>query len=701
MTSVSPRGQTKHRLIAAGHNHRGNTVKERMIEKQIRNTSTGRLFAGALLPVALAIAAISAVPALSQVQRPNYQFGTVPLQLPPLPATTPITPNGEVVEDVVARINDQIITRSEYEQAEKSLLQEGQRSNMTQADLDAQQKNLLRDMIDQQILLSKGKELGITGDAEAMRRLDEIRKQNHLDSMEALEKAAATQGVSFEDFKQGIKNNAITQQVVRDEVGRRLNPTHQQEVDYYNAHSKEFEVPEQLHLSEILLPTPENATQAQIDQTKAKADDLEAKLKAGGNFADIAKASSGGPTAAAGGDLGDFKHGTLGDVLENATFPLPAGGFTAPIRTRQGYVILRVDSHQAAGVPPLETVEGQVQEGVYMDALQPALRDYLTKARTELYVDVTPGFVDSGAPHKTSRDVFTAYTAPAPKKKVIRHEKAEQQKAVAVQASLAAARAKVAEKNSAKAAAAEAKSPGGVKNVSRPQKKQKIHREKIRYGQSPRNSLPSAPSETATVNDGKLAGQAPGVAMAMGESTTTITTGTAIETADADTDPLAAKAAPQKKTRYSQREAEQNEKGLEAKLNKVELKANTRPVPADKQATASEKIQAAPLGLNGDTAAKKKKAKREKGAPKERLQDQPSKPVDNAPPIAPTANPALVNTPTGVEHTDTPAKTAPSADHTTLPPADTPAPGAPPQGQPLPATTGTEPNAPVTTPAPH
>jgi len=672
-----------------------------MIEKQNRNTSTGRLFAGALFSVAFAAATLAS--AQTQAPRPNYQFGgPTPLQLPPLPVATPITPNGEVVENVVARVNDQIITRSEYEQGEQSLLQEAQRSNMSEADLLAQQQNLLRDMIDQQILLSKGKELGITGDAETMRRLDEIRKQNHLDSMEALEKAASTQGVSFEDFKQGIKNNAITQQVVRDEVGRRINLSHAQELEYYNAHSKEFEVPEQIHLSEILVPTPDTPTPAQIQEAQTKADDLEAKLKAGGNFADLAKSSSGGPTAAAGGDLGDFKRGTLGDVLENATFPLAAGGFTAPIRTRQGFVILRVDSHQAAGVPPLEAVEPQVQEGVYMDALQPELRKYLTKARSDLYVDVTPGFVDTGAPHKASRDVFTAYTAPAPKKKVIKHEKAEQQKAEAVQAELAAARAKVAQKNAQKAAVAEAaaaKNPN-AKNVSKPAKPQKIHREKIRYGQSPRNSLPTAPMETSTVNNGALAGQAPGVAMAMAsDSTTTISTGTGV---DADVDPLAPKTVgPQRKTRFAQRQNEQVEQHLEAKLVKAEVKATARPVQATPEATAAEKVQAAPLGLNGDTA-KKTKPKRAKGQPKERMQEQPSKPVDTAPAIAPTANPALVKTPTALQHNDTPATSpAPSADQTTLPPADTPAPGAPPQGQPLPATTSTEPNAPVTTPAPH
>jgi peptidyl-prolyl cis-trans isomerase SurA len=671
-----------------------------MIEKHISKDNTHKLFSGALIPAVLAVATLSLACSLSaqtQPQQPSYQapglFGApAQLQLPPLPPSTPITPNGEVVEDVVARVNDQIITRSEYEQALQSMLQEAKRQNATQADLESQRVNLLRDMIDQQILLSKGKELGISGDAEMMRRLDDIRKQNHLDTMEALEKAAASQGVSFEDFKQGIRNNAITQQVVRDEVGRHMNMTHADELAFYNAHLKDFEVPEQVHLSEILIPTPDNATDAQVADAKAKADDLESKLVAGTTFADLAKSSSGGPTASAGGDLGDFKRGALGTVLENATFPLAAGKFTEPIRTRQGFVILRVDSHQAAGTPPLDAIESQVQEGVYMEQLQPALRQYLTKARSDLYVDIAPGFVDSGAVAKKNTDQFTAYKAPAPKKKTVKHERIEQQKATAAQAELAAARAKVAQKNAEKAAETASQNPS-AKNVSKSTKPKKIHREKIRYGQAPRNSLPSAPLETATINNGALAGQAPGVAMAMTTSTTTISTGTGVEN---DENPLEPKTGPQRKTRISARQDEENATHLQAKLVKAEVKAQTRPVQADTQATASEKVQAAPLGLNGDTEKKKKKPARVKGQPKERLQEQPAKPVDATPAIAPTANPALVNTPGALQ-----PKAAPSADRTTLPPADTPAPGAPPQGQPLPATTSTEPNAPVTTPAPH
>src|SRR6185437_5558651 len=116
------------------------------------------------------------------------------------------------------RVNDQIITRTEYERARQQLMEQARQENVPQADAEEKLHDLLRDMIDQQ-LLSKGKELGITGDTETMRRLDDIRKQNHLDSMEALQKAAEQQGVSFEDFRQQIRNQVISNQVVQDEVG--------------------------------------------------------------------------------------------------------------------------------------------------------------------------------------------------------------------------------------------------------------------------------------------------------------------------------------------------------------------------------------------------------------------------------------------------------------------------------------------------
>jgi peptidyl-prolyl cis-trans isomerase SurA len=624
---------------------------------RVTRIATG-LAIGATLATGV-FATAQAVPSKYPVPGGGFSSAS-PLQLPTLPTPAPITNNGSVLEDVVARVNDQVITRSEYVAAENQMLQEAQQKNASPADFNDGLHDLLRDMIDEQLLLSKGKELGITGDAETMRELDDLRKRNNMASMEELQKAAAQQGISFEDFKQKMREGIIRQQVVRDEVGRRLNITRGTEAAYYAAHAQEFAVPEQVHLSEILVPTPDTPTDAQIAEAQTKADALYAKLKAGANFADLAKSSSGGPTAAAGGELGDFKRGALGsDVLEKATFSLPAGGNTEPIRTRQGYVILHVDSHQAAGVPPLDKVEEQVQQAMYYEQLQPALRAYLTKAREDAYIEIAPGFVDTGSSRRQTKPVdiaYTAYKAPALKKKTQVKQRLEQEKANRAQADLAAARERVAEKEAEKAAQSEQKS--GVKNVSMPVKPKKIRREKIRFGQSPQKSLPTATATAEVKNGGALGGQAPGVAMAPTESVTSITTGTGV---DADVDSLTASTGPQKKTRFAAHQNDAEEATAKAKLVKAEAKATIRPVVAAPAEDATEKHQAAPLGLNGDTTKKQKHPKRQKGEVKERLQEKP-KTVDAPATVAPTVNPNL-----GAPATQPATTTTPPPASTTTP----------------------------------
>jgi peptidyl-prolyl cis-trans isomerase SurA len=663
--------------------------------------SLKRRRAGALVAV---MAAAAMTPGLMRAQangaqQPNF---TLPggafnaPRTPDLPVAKPITANGVVVEDAVARVNDQVITRTEFERSEQQLVQEAKQENWSPTELADKQRTLLRDMIDQQLLLSKGKELGISGDAEVARQLDEIRKRANLPDMESLEKAAAEQGVSYEDFKQNIRNQVITQQVVRDEVGRRLNITPSQEQGYYQAHLKDFEQPEQVHLSEILVPTPDNATDAQIAEAQSKADGLEAKLKGGAGFADVAKASSGGPTASAGGDLGDFKRGMLGDVLEKATFDLPIGGYTAPIRTRQGFVILKVDSHQKAGTPPLTDVENQVQEGLYMSLLQPALRAYLTQARQDAYVEIKPGFEDLGSAGADATTKFTTYTPPPVKKKVIKKQRAEQEKAERAEKQLATAREKVAAKQQAKAAT----QGGSTRNVSYTKPK-KAKREKVRYGQAPRNALPNGTAEdvTAVPSLGASAeggatvasNPAPGQAIAGStESVTSLSMGTGTESEN----PLTAQAdTSDRKTRFSARQNESEEKKAQTKLAKAEVNATKRPEKATPTENADEKVQAAPLGLNTAQEKKSKKVKRVKGEAKERLQDKPVAPVQTAAPVEPTVNPTLGATPAG-----NPTRPASgTSDQTTLPPASAAPANAQPTGQPIPAVTGTQPNAPTST----
>src|ERR1700679_2911405 len=130
---------------------------------------------------------------------------------------------------------------------------EAQEDRASMQQISEGHKDLLRSLIDQQLWISKGKELGITGETELIKRLDEIRKQYNLETLQDLEKAAKEQGVSYEDFKAGIRNQIITQLVMREEVGRRVQITPGEVERYFDEHKQEFVRPESVQLSEILV----------------------------------------------------------------------------------------------------------------------------------------------------------------------------------------------------------------------------------------------------------------------------------------------------------------------------------------------------------------------------------------------------------------------------------------------------------------
>jgi len=325
----------------------------------------------------------------------------------------------EVIESIVARVNNQIITHSEYLHSKEELKKEAQQQEPVNADkfVADHDKDVLRDLIDQQLLLQKGKDLNITADTEVIKKLDEMRKDMKLDSMEELEKAAQSQGISFEDFKQNMRNQIITQQVIGKEVGSRLVIDKGDEQKFYEEHKADMEQPETIRLSEILVsteakPNDSSDEEQRVKAAQAKADDLLAQIRKGAKFDEIAKKNSDGPTAAQAGDLGEFKRGTLAKQIEDTTFAMKVGDVSDVIQTRQGFIIVKVVEHHNAGIPPFSEVEPRIQDALYMKKLQPALREYLTKLREDAYIDVYPGYEDTGASPNQTKPVETAAKDP-------------------------------------------------------------------------------------------------------------------------------------------------------------------------------------------------------------------------------------------------------------------------------------------------
>ncbi len=362
-------------------------------------------------------------------------------------ACLPALAAGQVVEEIIARVNNQIVTHSEFVRSKDQLKDEVKQQDAANADklYADREKDVLRDLIDQQLLLDKGKDLSITGDTDLIKRLDQMRKDMKLDSLEALEKEATKQGISWEDFKQNMRNQIITQKVIGEEVGGHLSINKEEEQKFYDEHKSELEQPEYIRLAEILVtpkavapaapapssdpaapatpnPADESARQAAdaaaLSAAEAKANDLLKQIHDGAAFEDVAKKYSDGPSAADGGALGMFKRGQLAKELEDKTFAMKAGDVTDVIRTKQGYVILKVIDHQTAGIPPMKDVMPKIQDALYYQKLQPALRTYLTKLREDAYIDIKEGYVDSGASPNQTKPVETAAAKESDAKKL-------------------------------------------------------------------------------------------------------------------------------------------------------------------------------------------------------------------------------------------------------------------------------------------
>jgi peptidyl-prolyl cis-trans isomerase SurA len=318
-----------------------------------------------------------------------------------------------IVDEIIARVDDQIITRSDMEKAKVTNQEELKQRFPSdwEAKWTAAQKDVLRDLIDQQLLLERGKELGITGETDVVKRLNQLRQQMGLASIDDLEKEAQKQGVSYEEFKEQIRVGAVTQQVIGQDVGAKIHITNEDVQDWYNKHQKELEGQEEVALAEIMIstqaappagdkdknaaPLPEDP--AKVAAAEAKANQLLDQLKKGAKFDELAKKNSDGSTAGQGGSLGAFKRGELAKDLEDKTFSLKSGEITGVIRTKQGFIILKVMARRDAGVAQLKDVSDHIRETIYTERLEPAARAYLTKLREQAYIDVKPGFTDTGA----------------------------------------------------------------------------------------------------------------------------------------------------------------------------------------------------------------------------------------------------------------------------------------------------------------
>ena len=306
----------------------------------------------------------------------------------------------KIVERIIARVNNEIITQRTYDQ-EKEKLRQQLAQEYSGAELEAQfreqSKDLLRDLIDQSLMVQKAKDLDINVETDVVKQLDDIRKKNNLATLEDLETEVGKQGLNYEDFKDQIRRNLLMREVIGREVGSRIQLSREDARKYYDAHKNEFKSPGMVRLGQILISTEKRKP----EEAEKRANEALAELKAGQRFAEVAKKYSEGPSAEQGGDVGFMKEGTLAPDIAAAVAKLDVNEFTNPIQTRYGFIILKVLERYSSGIPKFEEVEQRVNEVLYDQAMQPRLREYMSQLRKESYIYKAPGYVDTGEERPT------------------------------------------------------------------------------------------------------------------------------------------------------------------------------------------------------------------------------------------------------------------------------------------------------------
>jgi len=318
----------------------------------------------------------------------------------PKPVVKPNPDSGKVVEEIIARVNNEIITKSEYDKA-LSQTEEDTRQDckgkctpeQLEAEIENRKKTALRDLVDQSLLAQRGKDLGISVETEVVKQLDQIRIQNNLKDMDELEKAVSSQALNWEDFKNNIRNHILTQKVVSQEVGSHINIGESDARKYYDEHKTEFVRPEQVALREIIVNT-EGKKDSELPDLKKKAETALKRVKDGEDFGEIAKRLSDGSTKDQGGYIGTFKRGELAKQLEDVVFAMKRNDLTDVIETKQGYLVFQVLEHYDEGQQSFEKVQDEIKERLYNEKLEPAVREYLKTLREESYVVIKPGYAE-------------------------------------------------------------------------------------------------------------------------------------------------------------------------------------------------------------------------------------------------------------------------------------------------------------------
>jgi len=312
-----------------------------------------------------------------------------------------VVPRGEIIEQILVKVNGEIFTKSDLEQRQiAALRQKGQAIDLKSDPNNAQLRKALDeitpqimvDAIDEMIIVQRGKELGYTlSDQQFKSVVDNIRKENKIETDEQFQAALKSENLSMADLRRNLERSMIYQRVQQNEVLAKIGVTDEEARKYYESHLNEFTTSPTVTLREVLVAVAGDTKTLNVaadEAAKARADEIRKRATTGGeSFEKLAAEVSDSPSKANAGLIGPLSVNDLSPDLRKLVESMKAGDVSEPVRTARGYQLLKLETITPTTTLPLDKAREQISERVFTDKRKAEFQKYLQKLRSQAIIE--------------------------------------------------------------------------------------------------------------------------------------------------------------------------------------------------------------------------------------------------------------------------------------------------------------------------
>lgn len=298
------------------------------------------------------------------------------------------TQPAKVIDRIVAQVNDDIITLADVNR-EMAGLREQLAAKYTGTQLEDEvkkaQKQILEQLIEEKLFLQKANDLGMGSgiDSQVSAFIEQKRKENNIKDMDEFERALEQQGMTLNGYREDIRKHMIINELIGYFVDSRVTILSEEVERFYKDHLKDFSSPEEVTLSEILVPDTSADGQAQN-----LANDYRNRVLRGESFAAVAGQFSKGPTANKGGSIGTYQVGKLNPKIAEVVASVKEGDMSQVVHLEEGYAVYRVDTRKASVIRPLDEVRNDIKEFLFQQKRQPEFDRFVAQLKEDAYVQI-------------------------------------------------------------------------------------------------------------------------------------------------------------------------------------------------------------------------------------------------------------------------------------------------------------------------